>query len=48
MSSGTCTHFQITYTDYVPLLVNWKPTNRTELQVQDNGRTLKVFVTQGN
>ena len=28
--------------------VNWKPTNRTELQVQDNGRTLKVFVSQGN
>ena len=23
--------------------VNWKPTNRIELQVQDNGRTLKVF-----
>ena len=28
--------------------VNWKPTNRIELQVQDNGRTLKVFVSQGN
>lgn len=28
--------------------VNWKPTNRTELQVQDNGRTLKVFVSQSN
>ena len=28
--------------------VNWKPTNRTELQVQDNGRTLKVFLSQGN
>ena len=28
--------------------VNWKPTNRTELKVQDNGRTLKVFVSQGN
>ena len=28
--------------------VNWKPTNRTELQVQDNGRTLKVFISQGN
>ena len=27
--------------------VNWKPTNRTKLQVQDNGRTLKVFVSQG-
>ena len=28
--------------------VNWKPTNRTELQVQDNGGTLKVFISQGN
>lgn len=28
--------------------VNWKPTNRIELQIQDNGRTLKVFVSQGN
>ena len=28
--------------------VNWKPTNKTELQIQDNGRTLKVFVSQGN
>lgn len=28
--------------------VNWKPTNRTEIQVQDNGRTLKVFVSQGD
>ena len=28
--------------------VNWKPANRTELQIQDNGRTLKVFVSQGN
>lgn len=28
--------------------VNWKPTNRIELQVQDDGRTLKVFVLQGN
>ena len=27
--------------------VNWKPKNRTELQVQDNGKTLKVFVMQG-
>ena len=25
--------------------VNWKPTNRIELQVQDNGKTLKVFVS---
>ena len=28
--------------------VNWKPANRIELQVQDNGKTLKVFVSQGN
>lgn len=28
--------------------VNWKPTNKTKLQVQDNGRTLKVLVSQGN
>lgn len=28
--------------------VNWKQTNRIELQVQDNGRTLKVFVSQDN
>jgi hypothetical protein len=28
--------------------VNWKPTNTTELQVQDNGRTLKVFILKGN
>ncbi len=28
--------------------VNRKPTNKIELQVQDNGRTLKVFVSQGN
>jgi hypothetical protein len=28
--------------------VNWKPTNRTELLIQDNGRTLKIFVSQGN
>lgn len=28
--------------------INWKPTNKTELQVQDNGRTLKVFVSQRN
>jgi len=27
--------------------VNWKPTNRTELQLQDNGKTLKVFISQG-
>ena len=28
--------------------VNWTPKNRIELQVQDNGRTLKIFVSQGN
>lgn len=28
--------------------VNWEPTNRTELQVQDNGKTLKVIISQGN
>lgn len=28
--------------------VNWQKHNRVELQVQDNGRTLKVFVLQGN
>jgi len=28
--------------------VNWKPTNRTELHIQDNGKTLKVFISQGN
>jgi hypothetical protein len=28
--------------------VNWKPTNKTELQIQDNGRTLKVFISNGN
>lgn len=27
---------------------NYKPTNRIELQVQDNNRTLKVFVVQNN
>lgn len=25
--------------------VNWKPTNKTEISLQDNGRTLKVFVS---
>jgi hypothetical protein len=28
--------------------VNCKPTNKIELQVQDNGKTLKIFVSQGN
>lgn len=26
--------------------VNWKSNNKTEIQVQDSGRTLKVFVKQ--
>lgn len=30
---------------YLRSYVNWKPTNKTELQVQDNGRTLKIFVS---
>lgn len=25
--------------------VNWKPANRTWLQIQDAGRTLKIFIT---
>lgn len=25
--------------------VNWKPTNKTEISFQDNGSTLKVFVS---
>lgn len=24
--------------------VNWKPTNQTKISLQDNGRTLKVFI----
>ena len=24
--------------------VNWKPTNKTSISIQDNGKTLKVFV----
>jgi hypothetical protein len=28
--------------------VNWKPTNRIKLSIQDNGRTLKVFVSKIN
>jgi hypothetical protein len=28
--------------------VNCKPTNKIELQVQDNGKTLKIFVSQSN
>lgn len=26
--------------------VNWNESNKVELQVQDNGRTLKVFLSQ--
>jgi hypothetical protein len=25
--------------------VNWKPSNRTELSFQDDGKTLKVFIS---
>lgn len=25
--------------------VNWKPTNKTEFSLQDNGKTLKVFIS---
>lgn len=25
--------------------VNWKPTNKTELSLQDDGKTLKVFIS---
>ena len=25
--------------------VNWKPTNKTELSLQDGGKTLKVFIS---
>ena len=25
--------------------VNWKPTNKTEISLQDSGRTLKVFIS---
>jgi hypothetical protein len=25
---------------------NWNPTNKVELQIQDDGRTLKVFISQ--
>ena len=24
--------------------VNWKPTNKTEISLQDDGKTLKVFI----
>lgn len=27
--------------------VNWKPTNKTELSLQDDGKTLKVFISKG-
>ncbi len=26
--------------------VNWKPTNKTSFSLQDDGRTLKIFITQ--
>jgi hypothetical protein len=25
---------------------NWKPTNKVELQIQDGGKTLKIFISQ--
>lgn len=25
--------------------VNWKPTNKTSISMQDDGKTLKVFIT---
>ena len=25
--------------------VNWKPTNKTEISLQDEGRTLKIFIS---
>jgi len=25
--------------------VNWKPTNKTELSLQDDGKTLKIFIS---
>ena len=25
--------------------VNWKPTNKTEISLQDDGKTLKVFIS---
>lgn len=25
--------------------VNWKPTNKTEISLQDGGKTLKVFIS---
>lgn len=25
--------------------VNWKPTNKTEISMQDGGKTLKVFIS---
>lgn len=28
--------------------VNWKSENKVELSFQDEGRTLKVFITKGN
>ena len=28
--------------------VNWKPTNKTEISLQDEGKTLKVFISNCN
>lgn len=28
--------------------VNWKPTNKTEISLQDGGKTLKVFISNCN
>lgn len=27
--------------------VNWKPTNRVSVQLQDDGKTLKIFINKG-
>lgn len=26
--------------------VNWKPSNQTQIMIQDNNRTLKIFISQ--
>jgi|AntAceMinimDraft_18_1070375.scaffolds.fasta_scaffold04883_6 hypothetical protein len=26
--------------------INWKPTNKVEISIQDNSKTLKVFISQ--
>lgn len=28
--------------------VNWKKENKSEIQIQDNGRTLKIFITKND